>query len=303
LISLIISSFGKKLEKIGDDELLKLIQVEKYVVVLFSENNCGEKCDKLEHELSMGREVLVDNLGAWVVKLVSSPLAKLYSPTGAPAIVFFRDGSPMLYNGPAAEDDIISILQRSQNRAVKELNDDNFEHLTQAATGATTGDWLIMFYKHSCVTSSRLQAVLESVGSELKNRVNVARVESGTVTSRRFGIGETPSFLLLRHGKMYKYELDTINIPNLVNFATEFWRNSKGTPVPTPKSPFDDFTEMVVEKLKDLKNLDYKDPENLKCGGMALGGLIFLAILISCMCGGGKPAKKSVKKEATKKKK
>ena len=26
------------------------------------------------------------------------------------------------------------------------LNDDNFEHLTQAATGATTGDWLVLMY-------------------------------------------------------------------------------------------------------------------------------------------------------------
>ena len=24
------------------------------------------------------------------------------------------------------------------------LNDESFEHLTQAATGATTGDWLVM---------------------------------------------------------------------------------------------------------------------------------------------------------------
>lgn len=27
---------------------------------------------------------------------------------------------------------------------MKALNDDTFEHLTQAATGATTGDWLVM---------------------------------------------------------------------------------------------------------------------------------------------------------------
>ena len=29
---------------------------------------------------------------------------------------------------------------------VRELTDDNFEHDTQAATGATTGDWLVEFY-------------------------------------------------------------------------------------------------------------------------------------------------------------
>jgi hypothetical protein len=29
---------------------------------------------------------------------------------------------------------------------VIELNDDNFEHDTQAASGATTGDWFILLY-------------------------------------------------------------------------------------------------------------------------------------------------------------
>lgn len=38
----------------------------------------------------------------------------------------------------------MSKLRRSQNPVVKELNDDSFEHLTQVATGATTGDWLVM---------------------------------------------------------------------------------------------------------------------------------------------------------------
>ena len=37
-------------------------------------------------------------------------------------------------------------LVRSQEETAEpiKLNDDNFEHLTQAATGATTGDWLVL---------------------------------------------------------------------------------------------------------------------------------------------------------------
>lgn len=33
---------------------------------------------------------------------------------------------------------------------VVELNDQNFEHLTQAATGATTGDWFVAFKAPWC---------------------------------------------------------------------------------------------------------------------------------------------------------
>jgi hypothetical protein len=41
----------------------------------------------------------VDSLDASVIKVVSSPLTKLYSPTLEPALVFFRHGVPMLYHG------------------------------------------------------------------------------------------------------------------------------------------------------------------------------------------------------------
>jgi len=38
---------------------------------------------------------------------------------------------------------LIDMLLNNRDPIVKELNDDNFEHLTQASTGATTGDWFI----------------------------------------------------------------------------------------------------------------------------------------------------------------
>lgn len=63
---------------------------------------------------------------------------------------------------------------------MKELTDDSFEHLTQASTGATTGDWLVMFYSTDCVDCQRLQARWEAVGAELKSRMNVARINRQT---------------------------------------------------------------------------------------------------------------------------
>lgn len=289
-ISCIPSVFSKKLETVNDNEFLKLIQTEKFVVVLFTKPSC-KACEDAEHELSMAREGLVDALGAWVVKAVSSPFAKLYSPTLEPAIVFFRGGIPLLYHGPVAEDDVLSILQRSQDPAVKELNDDTFEHLTQASTGATTGDWLVMFTQQSCVKSQRLQSTWEAVGSALKSRINVARVDRTTsgVTARRFEVSETPAFILFRHGKMYKYELDAYSVPNFVDFATDFYRNSKAQSIPVPKSPFDDFCEMVVEKMKE-------NPQVVKLISIVTTVLVLLGILITFR---GKAEEKKVEKKRT----
>lgn len=58
-----------------------------------------EACDDAENQLLHIREDLVDSLSAWVVKSVNSQLLRLYSPNKEPAIVFFRQGIPLLYDG------------------------------------------------------------------------------------------------------------------------------------------------------------------------------------------------------------
>ena len=35
-------------------------------------------------------------------------------------------------------------IEQHREMATQKLDDDNFEHLTQVATGATTGDWLVL---------------------------------------------------------------------------------------------------------------------------------------------------------------
>lgn len=103
-----------------------------------------EICDNYENELIALREDLVDSLNAWVVKAIQSPMVRLYSPTKEPALVFFRHGIPLLYDGPINDELILHTLTDNKEPIVKELVDDNFEHLTQAASGATTGDWFVM---------------------------------------------------------------------------------------------------------------------------------------------------------------
>ncbi len=41
-------------------------------------------------------------------------------------------------------DDVMEWFELSQEVVTKKLTSDNFEHDTQAATGATTGDWFVL---------------------------------------------------------------------------------------------------------------------------------------------------------------
>ncbi|KOB66266.1 Transmembrane protein [Operophtera brumata] len=144
-------------------------------------------------------------------------MARLYSPAKEQALVFFRHGVPLLFSGlyhynnkasnshmarESDENDIYGFFEKNQSPAVKELTDKIFEHITQAATGATTGDWFakktlnyrknkncsrltdehldaILRVSKTKMEADRLHAAWEGVGATLRGRVNVARIDSG----------------------------------------------------------------------------------------------------------------------------
>ena len=58
----------------------------------------------MENELIHLREDLVDSLSAWVVKVINSQMLRLYSPSKEPALVYFRQGIPLLYDGKTPND-------------------------------------------------------------------------------------------------------------------------------------------------------------------------------------------------------
>ncbi|XP_075232149.1 protein disulfide-isomerase A4 [Lycorma delicatula] len=251
---IIINAYcSSPLEHVSDDELLNLFISEKYVVVLFAKKDCPDS-EKYETEIINIREDLVDTLSAWVVKTIDSQLLRLYSPGKEPVIVFFRHGIPLLYDGPLNDELIIHTFTENKEPTVRELSDETFEHLTQASSGATTGDWFVMFHATNCVECKRLQATWEAVGAKLKTRMNVAMINrqtTGRVTSRRFGIIETPTFVLFRLGKMYRYNIPKYNVASFVSFASDWYKNARAVDVPVPKSPFDDLVQAIVDYLKE----------------------------------------------------
>uniref|UniRef100_A0A1B6CJN6 Thioredoxin domain-containing protein n=1 Tax=Clastoptera arizonana TaxID=38151 RepID=A0A1B6CJN6_9HEMI len=293
VICLFVSRSNCALEVVDDNELLNLFRTETYVVVLFTKKDCPD-CEALETALLNIREDLVDSLNAWVVSSYSSQLVKLYSPSKEPAIVFFRHGIPLLYDGDINEDLILHTITENKEPIVKELTDDTFEHLTQAASGATTGDWFIMFYATSSIECQRLQARWEAVGARLKTRMNIARVNretTGGVTSRRFGVLETPTFILFRQGKMYRYNIPKYDVTSFVTFATDWFKNARSEVVPVPKTPFDDVTQQIADFFKE-------NPWAWKIGTVSV--CIGLALSVFMKLRSEKPKKKKTEKKEKK---
>merc|ERR1719420_538487 len=219
-----------------------------------------ERCEEFEDELTSAREDMIDVMDGdgWVVKLVDSPMVEEYAVgrTDQPVIVMFRNGLPVIYDGPANEEVMLDTLVRYKEPGVKELTDSTFEHLTQAATGATTGDWLVMFFTPGCELCTRLTGALETVGCQQRGRASVATVNKetyGEKTGRRFelGLGDQPDIILFRLGRMYRYNLDKYDPESLLSFMNGFYKNLPAESIPLPKSPFDDLVQLCVDYLKE----------------------------------------------------
>lgn len=101
------------------------------------------KCEELEVLVSNLVVDFKEQLDAVTVKAVHSQLVRLYSPIKEPALVFFRHGIPLLYEGALDQDTVSHHFQEFRDPTVRELTDETFEHLTQATSGSTTGDWFI----------------------------------------------------------------------------------------------------------------------------------------------------------------
>ncbi|XP_053680957.1 thioredoxin domain-containing protein [Anopheles nili] len=299
---------GSGLETVNDDDLVKKFHSHNNFIVLFSKPNCGE-CDKFEDILFKLKQEIEDNLQAHAVKAISSSMVRLYCPSKEPAVVYFRHGVPLLYDGPVEEDALIGKLIQNKDPNVKELSDETFEHLTQASSGATTGDWFIMFYTPKCVDCQRLTAIWEAVAADLKTRMNVARVDmegKGSETASRFRVKNAPEFIFFRQGKYYRYEINKFDIKSFVTFAQDWYKNAKAERVPVPLSPFDNLVELAVQHLKNMPHLyaklynDYPMVVYAFAAGLLfiVGGFalaIILAIITRCKAA-SRAKKETIKK-------
>ncbi|XP_017139677.1 uncharacterized protein LOC108154079 isoform X3 [Drosophila miranda] len=256
VIGMSLRSFNcSELRRVDDSDLIHLLNVEHNVVVLFSKNNC-EGCLEYETTVSLIQNDLKEALGAMVVQAHESNLVGIYDPTKEPALVYYRHGIPILYHGNIIEDQIVEFFNDNKEPAVKELSDENFEHLTQASSGATTGDWFIFFYSADCVLCQRLYAIWESVGGKLRQKFNIARMnrlETGISTAKRLGILGSPEFIFIRQGKMYRYIAKTYRPEDFVQFAELGYLESPSQMVPEPPSVI---SSLFFDRLQNFVNAD-----------------------------------------------
>ncbi|POM66881.1 Protein disulfide-isomerase domain [Phytophthora palmivora] len=174
------------------------------------------------------------------------------------------------------------------------LTNDDFEHKTQAGSGATTGDWLVEFYAPWCGHCKKLAPIYEKVADDLKGEVNVAKVDvtENAELGKRFGIRGFPTVLHFSHGKSYKYG-GKRTLEDLAAFARGGFKSVEGEVVNAAPSFLDFAKQQALDVKRDFITL-LATKKNVLL--VTFSGGLLLGLLLGCLCGcctsrGGKTPK------------
>ncbi|XP_074615409.1 thioredoxin domain-containing protein-like isoform X3 [Acropora palmata] len=160
------------------------------------------------------------------------------------------------------------------DNSVKILNDESFEHLTQASTGATTGDWFIVFSftdkDPECTECKKADEAIAKAQEKLSHKLNFALVlpPKSKLTLKRFDVARWPHVILLKQGKQYTYSEGKMDEESFIKFIEKGYELAASQPVPPPISKLvtaEKNNTKVMTPTDHNRRKQYGEPIRIPC--------------------------------------
>ncbi|XP_015789930.1 uncharacterized protein LOC107366806 [Tetranychus urticae] len=153
------------IESVNRELLGQLISSSHYLVVFFYKPHC-RACDIVLEELEHIDDEC-DIYGIHMVKIQDIPLAKRYGIRNFPALMYFRNGNPLLFDGDLRnEDSVLDWLIDDDNRELQdEIEDVNGRMLDKLVDESPF--LAVFFYDDDCIECSDVLNKLEQIDDEL----------------------------------------------------------------------------------------------------------------------------------------
>nr|XP_009860835.1 thioredoxin domain-containing protein isoform X2 [Ciona intestinalis] len=210
-----------------------------------------------------------------------------YGVNNFPQLLLFIGNTPFKYDKPDdyGPDSIVDWIEEAKQTPIPELTEETFEHLTQSSTGATTGDWLVMFAdgkRPDCMKPN-----LPDIGTaavRLRRRKNVAIFDtsSNSSTVYRFGmnpVGHCVKILFFHRTDLYHYKSEDLSSTSLVNFMLEGYTKQEPLTVPPPLDKSSEKLEGMIDQLHGLFKDHASTSELAFMSGVACG-LVFVVCAV-----------------------
>ena len=141
-----------------------------------------------------------------------------------------------------------------------ELTDENFEHLTQASTGQTTGKWFVFFSSQKCPHCTTLYPKWKTLSEELSTEhpdssvlVAMVDVTNSPELVQRFNIQSMPTLYYFADMGMYEYgPKSPRNVDSLINYVLEGYKSGEKLDVPSRPR----LLQMVADLRKHVHDIE-----------------------------------------------
>lgn len=218
------------IEEVEGKELLSLIGVADHLAVFYYDKNLCTNCDKenIDTIECEDCQIILDELesidddaqrsGIAFVKTTDLEVAKQFGIKIIPALVYYENEVPSIYEGDLADDD--EVLQW----LLKQKSDDTIETVNRAMLEALIEEteYLAVFiYKPHCRACEVALTELENIDDDTDEfGIHVVRICDFTV-SKRYGIKTFPALVYFRNGNPLIYDGDLKNEESVLEWLID----------------------------------------------------------------------------------
>nr|XP_032291879.1 uncharacterized protein LOC6625773 isoform X13 [Drosophila virilis] len=215
---LITQKTEDRIELITRQMLETMVEETQYLAVYFYKINCNI-CDQILEGLELIDDEC-DVFGIHMVKIQDPQLAKRYSIKTFPALVYFRNGNPLLFEGDLQnEQSVLEWLIDDDNREladeIEEVNERMLDRLMAESTLL-----VVFFYDDDCAECEEILEELEEIDGEADmfgiDFVKIASVEA----AKKYEVVNIPSLVYFRKQVPVLYDGDMHQHDKVITWLT-----------------------------------------------------------------------------------
>ncbi|XP_030238312.1 uncharacterized protein LOC108653796 isoform X15 [Drosophila navojoa] len=237
------------IEEVNAKQLEKLLADKDYVAVFWYARSCVT-CDKVLAELEKIDDD-TDSFGVDFVKINDKRLAKQYGIKTFPALTYFREKEPIIYDGDLMDEEgvldfLTSLEAMDLPDRIEEVNAKILQKIIE-----DTDFVAVLFYDKDQKKSQKILAELENIDDECdQNDIAFVKIDDDK-EAKEWGIDEIPSIVLFERGIPHIYEGDLMKEDELLGWLVHQKRYSEIPEVT------DEMKDKLVENTEHLAVIFY----------------------------------------------
>ncbi|CAH1113502.1 unnamed protein product [Psylliodes chrysocephalus] len=207
-----------RIELITRVMLEKMVEETQYLAVYFYKLNC-HICEEILEELEQIDDEC-DVYGIHLVRIQDPQLAKRYSIKTFPALVYFRNGNPLLFEGDLQnEQSVLEWLTDDDNRELEDqIESVNEKMLTRLLS--TSPFLAVFFYDEDCPECDMILENLEEIDNEADLfGIDFVKICSASAAAEQ-GLHTLPALMYFRKKKPMVYDGDLSQSDNVLEWLT-----------------------------------------------------------------------------------